>query len=1049
MPKKTDMNKILVIGSGPITIGQAAEFDYAGTQACLTLKEEGYEVVLLNNNPATIMTDEHIAHKVYFEPLTIKSIVAIIEKEQPDAMLVSVSGQTGLNLAFSLYEQKIFEKYQIDVLGTPIEAIMEGEDREKFRSLMQEIDEPIPESVIVETLEDGLAFTNEVGYPIIVRPAYTLGGSGGGIATGENAFTTYMTRGLRASPIGQCLIEKSIAGWKEIEMEVVRDTNDHAVVVCHMENIDPVGVHTGDSIVVSPIQTLQQRDIDKLKAASLKIVRAIGIIGACNVQLAFDPLTKNYIVIEINPRVSRSSALASKATGYPIAKIATKLSIGYTLDEIFDAKRKVTLEKYEPKLDYTVVKFPSWPFEKFVTADRKLGTQMKATGEVMAIEKTIIASLHKAIRSLELKMDGLTLQSIQHYDTNQLKKLVHHTDDRRFFVLLELIRRGVSITAIHAATKIDEYFLKAMETLVVLEENVKASTIDMVEKEQLLAWKQAGFLDEQLATWWDVPIQAVANKRREFAITSVYDAVQAFSEQEDEEALYYYATWQADNIDEVKDEKEKVVIVGSGPIRIGQGVEFDYCSVQGVKALQMLGYETILINNNPSTVSTDYEFADKLYIEPLTAEDVFQVMQREGTNKVIVQFGGQTAINLVEGLEAYGVQILGSSMKTIDTLEDRDLFYQYVQQLNVPHIPGLIAKDETELYEKAAEIGYPVLVRPSYVIGGQGMATIENEKAMKKYVHYYLQAATSYPILIDAFYPGKEIEVDVVTDGENIFIPAIFEHIEKAGVHSGDSMAVTPPITLDETTKQLVVQYAEKIAQGIAFKGIFNIQFVLYDDVLYVLEVNPRASRTVPVISKVTGVNMIELATKLLLGASLQSLVGAEKILRENKFYTVKAPVFSSQKLPGVDPVLVPEMKSTGEIIAIGKTYGESLHKAFIWNEQLENTFQQTGKELYVASPTETIDMETLLQNVPITSVEFDEDVSFETVENWLKEKTSIVLFSNEENSVIRERAIEYNVLVLSSEATLEAFLQMENNCPDVWALQQEEGTNVKEVVLQ
>ena len=1046
MPKKEEMNKVLVIGSGPIVIGQAAEFDYAGTQACLTLKEEGCEVILINNNPATIMTDEQVADKVYFEPLTVQNIEAIIQQEQPDGILVSVSGQTGLNLAFELQEQGLIEKYKLQVLGTPIEAIKKGEDRNLFRNLMNDINEPIAESAIVDQLEDALTFSNEVGYPIIVRPAYTLGGSGGGIATGENTFIEHVTRGLRASPINQCLIEKSIAGWKEIEFEVIRDKGNNAVVVCHMENIDPVGVHTGDSIVVAPIQTLTTEEITLLREASLKIVKEIGIIGACNVQLAYEPNTKQYIIIEVNPRVSRSSALASKATGYPIAKIATKLSLGYTLVDI--PYGDTTLATFEPALDYVVVKFPCWPFDKLSTADRRLGTQMKATGEVMAIEKTVAAGLQKAVRSLELEVHGVSLQKIATQSTEQLRKLVLNVDDRRFFAILELMRRGNNMDDIRKATKIDAYFLQEMWKLVQLETEAKQTNVKSVTLDQMIELKQAGFTNAWLASTWNCSTKEVEEKLHEVGIHLTYEKIQAFTEQEDEEAAYYYGVWETEERKVIPaSEKEKVLIIGSGPIRIGQGVEFDYCSVQGIKALEKYGYETVLINNNPATVSTDYELADKLYFEPITAEDVLYVMKYEQISKAIVQFGGQTAINLVKELEEAGVELLGSKMDTIDMLEDRDRFYQYVQKIDIPHIPGLTVISAEDLRQKARQIGYPILIRPSYVIGGKGMKIIESEKQLEQFISKQL-TKSSYPILIDAYYPGKEVEVDVVTDGKQIMIPAIFEHIEKAGVHSGDSMAVTPPVTLSASMKEQIVSYAERVAQGMDFKGIFNIQFVIYEDVLYVLEVNPRASRTVPVISKVTSVDMIELATGTLLGKTLAT---DQKVLPENDFYTVKAPVFSSTKLPGVDPVLVPEMKSTGEVIAISPTFTGSLTKAFIWNEQLQQAWLQEAKEVYVAidhQPTIS-ELTDQFAKIGITVKTFTEETSFQAIEEWMKTDEAFAVLSTEKSSAIRERAQEFNLIVMSAEETAVACASMSTEQLAVNVVQQLQTTYQKEVVLQ
>ncbi|MEI3614760.1 carbamoyl phosphate synthase large subunit [Pseudogracilibacillus sp. SO30301A] len=1053
MPKEKQINKVLVIGSGPIVIGQAAEFDYAGTQACLTLKEEGCEVILINNNPATIMTDENVADRVYFEPLTVKNIESIIQKEKPDGILASVSGQTGLNLAFKLQDKGIITKYNLKVLGTPIDSIMQGEDRDKFRNLMQVIKEPISESTIVDNLDDALAFSEEVGYPIIVRPAYTLGGSGGGIATGENQLIELVSRGLRASPINQCLIEKSIAGWKEIEFEVIRDQANDASIVCHMENIDPVGVHTGDSIVVAPIQTLSAEEIQILRDASLKIVKKLGIIGACNVQLAFEPKTKKYIVIEVNPRVSRSSALASKATGYPIAKVATKLSLGYTLAEIKYGKTGESLATYEPEFDYVVVKFPCWPFDKLTTADRRLGTQMKATGEVMAIEKTVAAGLQKAVRSLELEGEGLTLPILQKMKTGELRKLVFNTDDRRFFAILELMRRGVDVVDIQKATKIDAFFLREMEMLVRLEGEILKSTIDSVTIEQMLTFKQYGFTDQWLANMWQCPVSDIQKKQNQFSIYPEYEMIDAFTESKTENAVYYYATWDSGETPKIENvTKEKVLIIGSGPIRIGQGIEFDYCSVQGIKALQKYGFETVLINNNPATVSTDYELADKLYFEPITAEDVLHVMKHENITKVIVQFGGQTAINLVKELEAAGVELLGSTMDTIDVLEDRDRFYQYLKSITVPHIPGQTAMTDEDLIAKARKIGYPVLIRPSYVIGGKGMEIIRSEELLEKFISKNLNAS-SYPILIDAYYPGKEVEVDVITDGETIFIPAIFEHIEKAGVHSGDSMAVTPPISLSETVKEQIVDYAERVATNIDFKGIFNIQFVIYEDILYVLEVNPRASRTVPIVSKVTDINMIELATKTLLGRSLKSLCGKVKLFPENKFYTVKAPVFSIDKLPGVDPKLVPEMKSTGEVIGMSKSLSKSITKAFLWSEELTNSYRKEDKEIFLTkNEASFLKVGARLAEIGITakySEDFGENVPFKDMEDWMRSKNAFAIYSPEENGAFRERALEFNLIVMTSEETVRAFSMMTNKKVDIVGIHElVKRANQKEVVF-
>lgn len=1058
MPIMQQIHKVLVIGSGPIVIGQAAEFDYSGTQACLTLKEAGCNVVLINNNPATIMTDEHVADRVYFEPLTVKNIEAIIAKERPDGLLATVSGQTGLNLAFQLAEKGVLDNYNVTVLGTPIEAIMRGEDRELFRNMMETLNEPIAESTIVSNVEDALAFSENIGYPIIVRPAYTLGGSGGGIATNKEDFITYVTRGLRASPIQQCLIERSIAGWKEIEFEVVCDRKQQAVVVCHMENIDPVGVHTGDSIVVAPIQTLPAEEVTRLKAAAVKIVKELGIIGACNVQLAYEPTTQDYVVIEVNPRVSRSSALASKATGYPIAKIATKLSLGMTLDELAFPKMNTTLATYEPQLDYVVVKFPSFPFTKLKAADRHLGTQMKATGEVMAIDKTIRAAMQKAVRSLEHNVDGLTLTELNEWTKEQLEQLLTKPDDRRFFAILELLRRGVSVEHIHDIAWIDPFFLEEMHTLVYLEQKLKSEwTFATITDEQLLELKQAGFTNTMLAKTWGVTLEALKEKLRQAGIAVTYERVLAYSAERTKDAAYYYATWKKQPAKVASGKKDKVLIIGSGPIQIGQGIEFDYCSVQGVKALQAQGYETVMINNNPATVSTDYEVADRLIFEPITAEDVLQVMEYEGIEQVIVQFGGQTSLNLVGELEAAGVRFFGTTQDTIDQLEDRDRFYQYLQSINVPHIPGLIAHSEDDLWKKVTELGYPILLRPSYVIGGKGMEVIEDAYALTKYIQEHLTTEKAYPILIDAYYPGKEVEIDAITDGEKIFIPAIFEHIEKAGVHSGDSMAVTPPVTLSDAMKKRIVDYAERIAKGLNFKGIFNIQYVIYEDELYVLEVNPRASRTVPVISKVTGVNMIEIATRTLLGETLAEIGEAKRLLPENKFYTVKAPVFSTHKLPGVDPQLVAEMKSTGELIAMAESLEESLTKAFLWNEDVKAAFARTEKEIFTPYA-EAING--ISEQLAKSGIQIKNDLALDdlaAIEEWMKSDTAFAIYlpNGKQKHLyaqyehIRKRALEHQLIVFTAEETLAAFAQMTQKEPSVKALDEFQLAYERKVVLQ
>jgi carbamoyl-phosphate synthase large subunit len=1063
MPKHEGIKTVLVIGSGPIVIGQAAEFDYAGTQACLALKEEGCKVILINNNPATIMTDEEFADVVYFEPLTVESVEKILVKEKPDGLLATLGGQTGLNLALELHKQGILEKYNIPLLGTPIESIMKGEDRELFRALMHELHEPVPESEIVSTLEESLQFAEHVGYPIIVRPAYTLGGSGGGIAQSKEELEVIAKRGLKASPIHQCLIEKSIAGFKEVEYEVMRDENDTCITICNMENVDPVGVHTGDSIVVAPSQTLTDVEYQMLRSASLKIIRALGIVGGCNIQFALDPYSKQYYLIEVNPRVSRSSALASKATGYPIAKIAAKLSLGYNLHELFNPVTGHTYASFEPALDYAVVKFPCWPFDKFNQADRTLGTQMKATGEVMAIERNLESGFQKAVRSLELNTDGLALVELNSYETEHLWDLAKNVDDRRFFVLLELLRRGASVEEIHNVTKINKFFLDCFKRLISLEEKAKQTSLEQVSSEELLEFKQKGFSDEWLARVWNVDLQDVREKRKQYEIFPSYKMVDTCAAEFTASTAYYYSSWKGEH-DAVPTDKKKILIVGSGPIRIGQGIEFDYCSVHGVMALEKNGYETILINNNPETVSTDYAVADRLYFEPLAVEDVLNVVEFEQVDGVIVQYGGQTAISLVEGLENAGVPLLGTTKEVIDQLEDRDLFYQFLQKLNVPHIPGQTAFNKEDLIQKVAEIGYPVLIRPSYVIGGKGMIILSNEAELKTYADM-LDDAVHFPILTDAYYPGKEVEVDVVTDGEDILIPGIFEHVEKAGVHSGDSMAVTPPYSILEGAKEKVVEYAERIAKGMDFKGIFNIQFVLYNNELYVLEVNPRASRTVPILSKVTGTNMIQLATDALLGKKLADINPTTGLLPETNYFTIKAPIFSNFKLPGVDPKLGPEMKSTGEIISIANSIEEGFHKVFMWNEQQSNVFKEEECQVYL--DIELSDLESLndyaaaFKERGITlaagadiAKKADWLEAVEDYKEWLKtEKTlgMISLKSRSDQGAIENRqlAVQHGLIVMTDWETVEAFLAGKNTDKQPQSIQAWKKSDYKEVISQ
>lgn len=925
MPKDHSIQSILVIGSGPIVIGQAAEFDYSGTQGCRALREEGYKVILVNNNPATIMTDEVNADIVYFEPLTVESLEKIIAKERPDGLLATLGGQTGLNLAFSLSEAGILDKYNVKVLGTHIESIKQGEDREAFRSLMNELNEPVPDSEIVTTVEEAITFAEKVGFPVIVRPAYTLGGTGGGIAHELQQLEELTKNGLSESPITQCLIEKSIAGYKEIEYEVMRDKKGTCITICNMENIDPVGVHTGDSIVVAPSQTLTDEEYQMLRSASIKIISALGIIGGCNIQFALDPFSKNYYLIEVNPRVSRSSALASKATGYPIAKMAAKLAVGYTLDELVNPVTGKTFASFEPALDYVVVKFPRFPFDKFTDVPTTLGTQMKATGEVMAIDRNLESAIQKAVHSLEGDNKSLRLPAIVNKSSEELLQLVEKGSENRFFAVLELLRRETTVGELHSISKIDLFFLETFKVLVDTEVKIQQTALTDFTVEFMQIVKEKGYSDQHIAFLCQVEESMVRAKRKEIGIIPSYKCVDTCAGEFAAQTAYYYSSYFGENELDVSD-KQKVLILGSGPIRIGQGIEFDYSSVHGIFALQDEGYETILMNNNPETVSTDYEIADKLFFEPLTLEHVLNVIEAEKVDQVMVQFGGQTAINLAQGLEAEGISIVGITHDIIDQLEDRDRFYKLLEKTNIPHIPGEIADNAEELVEKAKAIGYPVLIRPSYVIGGKGMLVINDEDELVSFLKDITE--DTYPLLIDAYVPGLEIEVDLLSDGDEILIPTIVEHIEKAGVHSGDSHAIMPAVSLTEDNKKTVETYAAKIVRELEFKGIMNIQFVISDNQIYVLEVNPRASRTVPVISKITGIPMAQLASKLVLGKSLQEVTSENGILPDLPYYTVKYPVFSTYKLLG-DPTVGPEMKSTGEGISIAATIDEALSKVF------------------------------------------------------------------------------------------------------------------------
>lgn len=922
MPKRPDIQKILVIGSGPIVIGQAAEFDYAGTQACLALKEEGYEVILVNSNPATIMTDPTTADRVYIEPLEPEFIERIIRQERPDALLATLGGQTGLNLAFELDKRGVLRDCGVELLGTKLSAIVQAEDREQFRNLMFELGHGVPESEIVHTIESAWGFAERIGYPIIIRPAYTLGGTGGGIAHDRESFEQIVESGLKASPVTQVLLEKSIAGMKEVEFEVMRDSSDQAIIVCAMENFDPVGVHTGDSIVFAPTQTLSDRDYQMLRSVSLDIIRALGIEGGCNIQFALDPDSFTYYVIEVNPRVSRSSALASKATGYPIAKLAAKVAVGYKLSELKNPVTETSYASFEPALDYVVAKIPRFAFDKFESADRRLGTQMKATGEVMAIGRNLEEALLKAVRSLELGMEELHLPQLQELGTEQLENGLIHPTDERLFIVYEALRRGYTIETLHQLTKIDRFYLQKLNRIWQAEQQLIKEPLT---SERLLDVKRLGFSDVAIARMLSMDTEAVRTKRKEWSIRPVYKMVDTCAAEFASETPYFYGTYEVEN-EAVKTDRESILVLGSGPIRIGQGVEFDYATVHSIETIRDAGYEAIIINNNPETVSTDFSISDRLYFEPLTTEDVLEVIENENPLGVIVQFGGQTAINLAASLEANGVKILGTTLEDIDRAEDRKAFEATLSAERLAQPPGKTAINVEEAVACANELGYPVLVRPSYVLGGRAMEIVYEQSELERYMRHAVIASKDRPVLIDRYLTGIEIEVDAICDGTDVYIPGIMEHIERAGVHSGDSIAVYPPQRLSEELKQKVVDYTIKLAKAFHIKGLLNIQFVYADD-LYVIEVNPRASRTVPFISKVTGLPVARIATQTILGTSLKELGLGTGIHPESDSISVKVPVFSFAKLKEVDPSLGPEMKSTGEVMATDRTLEKALYK--------------------------------------------------------------------------------------------------------------------------
>ncbi|OUO38611.1 carbamoyl-phosphate synthase large subunit [Flavonifractor sp. An306] len=958
MPKNPNIKKVLVLGSGPIVIGQAAEFDYAGTQACRALKEEGVEVVLVNSNPATIMTDKDIADHVYIEPLNIASVEQVIQKERPDSILPTLGGQTGLNLAMNLHEQGILEQYGVRLLGTSPESIRKAEDRQGFKDAMEAIGQPCVTSDVVESVEGAVSFAGSIGYPVIVRPAYTLGGTGGGIAYDEPSLREIADRGIHLSRVGQVLIERCISGWKEIEFEVMRDSAGNVIQICSMENVDPVGVHTGDSIVVAPTQTLANREFQMLRKASLDIISALEIEGGCNVQLALNPDSFEYAVIEVNPRVSRSSALASKATGYPIAKVAAKIALGYTLDEIPNAVTGKTTACFEPTLDYCVLKIPRLPFDKFTTASRTLGTQMKATGEVMAIGNSFEGALMKAIRSLELPVKSLRLPGLDELYTEEIEDRLVNIDDQRLFVVAEALRRGFSPEKINKITKYDLWFLDRLQAIVDMEDKLDHGHLDA---DTLRLAKEMGFSDAWIAALSGRERGEIKALRESFGIIPAFKMVDTCAAEFEAQTPYYYSTYDGENeaAEELRlpqvgelaphipeapylsaataephrktlaEKRKKVLVLGSGPIRIGQGIEFDYCSVHSVWAFKRLGYETIIINNNPETVSTDFDVADKLYFEPLTPEDVEAVVELEKPWGAVVQFGGQTAIKLAQALTNMGVPILGTSADGVDAAEDRERFDEILNQCQIPRAAGKTVFTTEQALEAAHEVGYPVLVRPSYVLGGQGMEIAYNDRNITEFMRIINQVEQEHPILVDKYLMGREVEVDGVFDGEDLLIPGIMEHIERAGVHSGDSISVYPPIHIEQKHKDTIYRYTYDLSKALGVVGLVNIQFVIYDDTVYVIEVNPRSSRTIPYISKVTGVPIIDLATRVMLGQKLKDLGYGTGIYKEADYYAVKMPVFSFEKLTDVDTGLGPEMKSTGECLGLAESFPQALLKAF------------------------------------------------------------------------------------------------------------------------
>ena len=927
MPRNKNIKKVLVIGSGPIIIGQAAEFDYAGTQACEELKKEGLEVVLVNSNPATIMTDKNMADKIYIEPLNVDTVKKIIKVEKPDSILANLGGQTGLNIAMELAESGFLEENNVRLLGTSPEGIKKAEDRKAFKDTMEEIGEPCIASMVVNTVEDAVEFTEKIGLPVIIRPAYTLGGTGGGIAYTIEQLKEISDSGIRMSRVNQILVEKCVSGWKEIEYEVMRDSKGNCITICNMENIDPVGVHTGDSIVVAPSQTLSDKEYQMLRTSAIKIISALKIESGCNVQFALNPNSFEYAVIEVNPRVSRSSALASKATGYPIAKVASKIAIGYTLDEIKNAITGKTYACFEPVLDYIVIKIPKWPFNKFLTASRELGTQMKATGEVMAIAPSIEAGILKAIRSLEENVDTLISPKLSSLSTEELREHLRKIDDERLWVIAEALRRGMTIDQISEITTIDKFFISKIKNIIDMEKRISESKLDL---NLLKKAKEMGFTDGVISRLKNIPEEEIKNMRQDNSIIANFKMVDTCAAEFDAQTPYYYSSYDEDNEADIKTDRKKIMVLGSGPIRIGQGIEFDYCSVHCVWALKKKGYETIIVNNNPETVSTDFDIADRLYFEPLTKEDVENIVRTENPYGAIVQFGGQTAIKLTKALKDMGVKILGTQEKDMDRAEDRKLFDEALNKCGILRPVGSTVYTTDEAIEVANKLEYPVLVRPSYVLGGQGMAIAYDDSEVRSFITEINKTVQEHPILVDKYMMGKELEVDAICDGEDILIPGIMEHLERAGVHSGDSISVYPTQTISEEHQKKIIEYTEKIAKELNIIGVLNIQFIICNDEVYIIEVNPRSSRTVPYISKVTNLPVIDIATRVILGEKLKNMEYGTGIYKKSEYIAVKMPVFSFEKIKNADTSLGPEMKSTGEVLGISKDFSKALLKSFI-----------------------------------------------------------------------------------------------------------------------